>query len=243
MTSGDDGATWTEPVTVAPPLEGPAFESCSSVVELNDGRLMWPTSTWMGWDGSAPNGMKSIAFVSDDGGATWPRFIEIFDRWSERVLHWEVSVVQLKEGSLLSLAWAVDTRSGKTEPTPYAWSRDAVTFSKRGTSAISGQTAKLLALPDGRAFCAYRRHDVPGLWATAIEIDDDGDWHSDPPDPLWQGAASGMRGEAGSVGEDLSALLFGYPNPQIRADGDVMLVFWCRENCVGEIRCMRLAVS
>ena len=243
MTSRDDGARWTEPVTVAPPLEGPAFEACSSLVELNDGRLLWPTSTWMGWDGSAPNGMKAIALVSDDDGVSWRRFIDIFDRWSEGVLHWEVSLVQLKAGPLLSLAWAVDTRNGHTEPTPYAWSRDAATFSERGTTGISGQTAKLLALPDGRALCVYRRHDVPGLWATTAQIDAEGRWHSDAPDPLWQGAASGMRGEAGSVGEDLSALMFGYPNLQLRVDGDAMLAFWCREDCLGGIRWMRLELS
>jgi hypothetical protein len=196
----------------------------------------------MGWDGETPNGMKAIALVSDDGGASWPRFIDIFDRWSERVLHWEVSVVQLSGGALLSLAWALQTLDGQTEPTPYAWSRDSHTFSHRGLTPIRAQTAKLLALPGGRALCAFRRHDEPGLWAATIEIDPSGRWTNAAPDPLWQ-AASGMRGEAGSVGRDLSALAFGYPNLQLRADGDVMVAFWCREDCVGGIRWMRLALS
>ena len=52
--SQDRGHTWGPIERVAPPLEGPAFEVCHSIVELRDGRWVWPCSTWMGWDGDAP---------------------------------------------------------------------------------------------------------------------------------------------------------------------------------------------
>lgn len=242
MTSSDDARSWSAPVTIAPPLVGPCFESCHALVELADGRLLWPTSTWMGWNGDAPNGMKAIALVSPDEGRTWPASIEIFDRWSEWVLHWEISVVQLSDGSVLAVAWALNSRDGHTDPTPFAMSFDGKAISSRGHTGFLAQTAKLVALPEERVMCAFRRHDVPGLWATVARIEG-GRWLGSDPVPLWQGAASGMKGEGGSVGVDLSALAFGYPSLQLRGDGDVMLAFWCREDCTGGIRWMRLSVS
>ena len=243
MTSRDGGWSWSDVATVSPPLVGPCFETCHSLVELDDGRLLWPTSTWMGWNGEAPNGMKAIALVSENDGATWSKYMDIFDRWSEGVLHWEVSVVEMANGSLLAVAWAVDTRDSQTKPTPYALSGDGMTFSRRGVTGIRAQTAKLVALPTGQALCAFRRHDTPGLWACIVSIDPEGTWTNSDQVALWLGAPSGMQGRGRSVGEDLSALAFGYPNLHLRDDGDVMLAFWCREDCLGGIRWMRLAVS
>ncbi len=64
--SRDGGLTWSGPDAIDPPLVGPAFEVCHRVIELRDGRWLAPTSTWKGWDGQAPNGMKAVALVSRD---------------------------------------------------------------------------------------------------------------------------------------------------------------------------------
>ncbi len=70
MRSQDNGKTWSFPFEIIPPLVGPCFELCSPIIELVDGRLILPTSTWRGWDGSEPNGMKAVAFISYDRGQT-----------------------------------------------------------------------------------------------------------------------------------------------------------------------------
>ena len=72
LRSHDRGHTWEGPTKIDPPLVGPAFEVCHAIVELRDGRWLAPTSTWMGWNGDAPNGMNAILLVSEDRGATWP---------------------------------------------------------------------------------------------------------------------------------------------------------------------------
>ena len=69
--SRDRGHTWSPIERIEPPLVGPAFEVCHSITELRDGRWVWPCSTWMGWDGDAPNGMNAILLVSEDKGRTW----------------------------------------------------------------------------------------------------------------------------------------------------------------------------
>lgn len=238
VTSGDAGRTWEEPRLIEPPLVGPAFEMCHWIVELSDGRWLAPTSTWRGWNGEAPNGMNAIALVSHDRGRTWPEAITVMDRWNEGIIHWEQSLVELSDGRLLAVAWAVDERSGKTLSTPYAVADDGRHFGSPRPTGLRSQTAKITVLRDGRIFCLYRRDDQPGLWANVSRLDGD-QWVNLDEACIWQGAASGMRGEA-ATGEELSQLRFGFPSMTVLPDGEVMAVFWCMEDCIQNIRWFRL---
>jgi hypothetical protein len=51
LRSGDGGHTWQGPSIVEPPLVGPSFELCSTVLALSDGRWLWPSSRGGGWGG------------------------------------------------------------------------------------------------------------------------------------------------------------------------------------------------
>jgi len=238
--SRDRGHTWSELERIVAPLVGPAFEVCHSIVQLRDGRLVWPCSTWMGWDGDAPNGMNAILLVSEDGGRTWPSWIVEFDRWAENVLHWEQSFLELRDGRWLAVAWAVDLNTNLTQPTPYAISHDGQTFDIHGLTGFHAQTTKMIELPDGRILAAYRRNDEPGLWATTARLEDDR-WVNLETVALWRGQASGMSG-ASNPGAELAQLKFGFPQMVMEPDGGVFLVFWCEEDCIKNIRWMRLAV-
>ncbi len=81
LRSGDGGRTWQGPEVVSPPLVGPSFEICHRIVELADGRWLAPTSTWKGWNGEAPEGMKAIALVSHDRGGAWPDYLTVVDQY------------------------------------------------------------------------------------------------------------------------------------------------------------------
>lgn len=120
-------------------------------------------------------------------------------------------------------------------------SSDGKTFSQPQPTGLRGQTAKLLKLQDGRILCLYRRHDQPGLWACLARVEGDAFVIVEQA-PLWQGAASGMLGKK-PAGTELSALKFGYPSLVQRADGEVFAVFWCSEDCVLNIRWLRLRVT
>lgn len=231
---------WDAPAIVTPPLAGTPFETCHAIVELSDGRLILPTCTWMGWDGSAPHGMKGVLLVSHDRGATWPEAITTMDAWDRRVTHFEQSVVELEGGALLSIAWAYNVDTGATEPTPYALAVDGHDFAVHGLTGLNAQTAKLVHLGGNRLLCAYRRHDVPGLWIAEVEVDGT-EWRTLSTRSLWTGASSGMAGER-AASEELSGLRFGFPQMVLREDGDVQLVFWAREDDVNTIRWLRLAV-
>lgn len=238
--SADRGRTWSTPEAVHPPFEGPSWEVCHPIVGLPDGRWLAPVSSWMGWHGDAAGGMKAAAFVSPDRGATWPEAIVEFDRWADDIIHWEQSLVQLHDGRLLAVAWSLNWKTGIVEPTPYAISPDGKHFTIRGLTGFRGQTTKLTVLPDGRIFAAYRRQDEPGLWATTARIEGDR-WINLETAPLWQGAASGMTGSA-DTGSELIALQFGYPSAVVEEAGTILVAFWCREDCITNIRWVRVRV-
>jgi hypothetical protein len=240
LSSTDQGQTWTAPQKIAAPLVGPAFETCHRIVELADGRWLAPTSTWRGWNGEDPDGMKAIALVSHDRGATWPDFLTVCDLYSQGVISWEQGLTQLADGRLLAVVWCYGETVGKSLPNRYALSSDGRNFSPPRENGMQGETAKLLTLADGRVLCLYRRLDRPGLWASLVCIEGEA-WSQVAEAPLWQGPSSGMHG-AGPAAEELSGLKFGFPSAVQLPDGDVLLVFWCVEECLHIIRRIRLRI-
>lgn len=241
LRSADRGATWAGPQVIAPPLVGPAFETCHSALALPDGRWLFPTATWKDWAGHAPNGMQAIALVSRDGGATWPEYLRVMDRWADGIVHWEQSLVRLGDGRLLAICWAYDERRGVSLPNPYAVAEDGVHFGAPRPTGLTGETAKLLALGGNRVLCCYRRSDQPGLWGAVAAVEADR-WRLLAHVPLWQGSASGMVG-AGTQSDQLSGLKFGYPSPVALAGGEALVLFWALEDGVHNIRWLRLAVG
>lgn len=236
-----DGRNWEGPATIEPPLVGPGFEICHRVIELADGRWLAPTATWKGWNGAAPNGMKAIALVSRDRGKTWPEWLTIIDQYDRGVISWEQGLTELTDGRLLAVVWCFDEKSGKSLPNRFALSRDGQVFSTPRENGLQGETAKLHTLADGRVLCLYRRLDKPGLWANLVRIDAD-NWINLAELAVWQGPASGMKGER-TASDELSALKFGFPSMVELPDGSVMAVFWCVEDGIHVIRWARLAVS
>jgi hypothetical protein len=240
MQSDDGGRTWGPPHRIEPPLVGPSFEICHGIVELRDGRWLAPTSTWKGWEGQMPNGMKAVTLVSHDQGHSWPEYIDIVDQYAQAIISWEQSLTELPDGRLLAVVWAFDENAGRSLPNPYTLSDDGRLFSPPRLTGLKGQTAKLLSLADGRVLCLYRRDDQPGLWANLACIDGE-QWINLAEAPLWQGAGSGMTGKA-AAGEELSGLKFGYPSMVRLNDGNVFALFWCCEDCINNIRWLRIRV-
>lgn len=241
LTSQDGGQRWQGPVTVNPPLVGPSFETCHRVIELADGRLLAPTSTWKSWQGDAPNGMKAVALVSRDRGATWPEYLDVMDGYSRGVIHFEQSIAQLTDGRLLVVAWAFHEPTGRSLPTPFALSEDGQTFSAPRENGMRAQTAKIITLQDGRVLCLYRRDDRPGLWAELAEIRGE-TWIRLEEARLWNGAPSGVTGE-GTAADEISGLKFGYPSLVETRPGQVLALFWANEDCIHNVRWLRLSCT
>ncbi len=245
LSSSDGGMSWDGPHVIAPPLEGPSFEVCHAMIELPDGTWLAPTSTWKGWDGSAPEGMKAVALVSPDGGETWPEYLTVMDGYSEGIIYFEQGMTRLPDGRLLAVAWVFDEQSGSSRPNHFAIAADGRTFSAPVEFGLEGETAKLLCLRDGRVLCLYRRSDQPGLWARLARIEGD-TWAEAEDLVLWQGGASmgsgGRMGGRESNATELSGLKFGFPSMVETSPGTVFAVFWCQEDCINNIRWLEISI-
>lgn len=240
--SSDGGRSWGQSNAIETPLTGPTWEVCHHIVELEDGRWLAPTATWRAWNGDHPSGEQSVVLISDDQGKTWPSFGRTFDGRKSGISHLEQSVIQLQDGRILSLSWAHDSKSGNNLPSVYSLSDDrGQTFSRPTETGFLAQTAKVIQLNDGRLLCVYRRNDKPGLWATLVRLDGD-KWSNLGDAPLWQGAESGMSGRSNS-GEELSLLKFGYPSARQISSHEILLLFWCQEECITNIRWLRLQIT
>jgi sialidase-1 len=241
-TSTDFGKTWTEPWKIKPPLIGPSFEMCSQIVPLSDGRWLWPTSTWRGWDGYSPNGMKMVALVSKDKGKTWPEYMNVMDRNSEKIIFWESKIVELSKDVLLAVAWAYDEVNGKDLPNQYTVSRDGgKTWAIPASTEILGETMAITLLPDGKILAVYRRMDVPGLWIKIVRMEGH-KWVNEKDIPLWGAQEKSLTEKSKNMVQDFNELRFGAPSVIVLPDKTVYIAFWCYEKSVSNIRWFKLNV-
>ncbi len=245
LRSGDDGHTWIGPEPITPPLVGPAFEICCPILPLKDGRWLLPTSTWKGWDGDCPNGMKAVAFHSDDKGKTWPEYVDVMDNHTDHIIYWEQKIIELEGDRLLSVSWGYNEESGEDTPNQYAVSEDGGKhFGKPQSTGLLGQTLTPIRLDDGRILCIYRRMDKPGLWANISRIEGDR-WINEADAPLWGARAEGLlkKGPTENMATDFNVLKFGAPCAVLLPGGDVFAAFWCVEDCVSNIRWFRFSIK
>ena len=234
--SGDFGNTWSDPVMIEAPLIGPAFEMCSPVVELTDGRWLWPTSTWRGWDGYCPNGMKMVALVSHDQGKTWPEYMDVMDRSSDQIIFWESKIIELSTGMLLAVAWAYSERDGADLPNQYAISRNGGSnWTAPESTRIMGETMAIAELPDRRIVSVYRRMDKGGLWMSLVHMEDD-EWVNEKEIPLWGVNEARLKDKSDNMVTDFNELKFGAPCITILSDETIFVAFWCYEKMVSNIR-------
>ncbi len=241
LRSADNGRTWSQPRPVVPPVEGSSFEMCCPVTPLSDGRWLLPTSTWRGWDGHCPGGMRAVAFVSEDRGATWPYHLEVMADPQRRVIYWESKIVELPDGRLLATAWAYDEAAARDLPNHYALSPDrGHTWTPPLSTGLQGQTLTPLVLSDGRILSVYRRTDWAGLWAQLARLEGN-TWVNEEEVLLWGAGAPGLAGGA-SMAENFQALRFGAPCLTDLGGSEVIVAFWCYEDCVSNIRWIRLSV-
>ena len=243
LRSQDGGRSWTEPEPLNPPLVGPSFELCCQVIPLQDGRWILPTSTWRGWDGSCPNGMKTIALISHDRGLTWPEYTEVFDTRGRPEIHWESKVIELSDGTLVGAAWGYDESTAKDLPNQYVVSRDGGhTWTSPASTGLMGQTLTPFALPDDRILCVYRRIDRPGLWANTSRLDGH-TWVNEAELPLWGAGSTGLTADTDNMARNFQVLRFGAPCIVNSPRGDVFVAFWGVEDCVSNIRWFKLRLD
>lgn len=243
LRSYDNGRTWTEPSPITPSLAGPAFEICCPIIPIRDGRWLLPTQTWPGWNGDCPNGVRMIALVSHDGGATWPEHMEIMNEPGQQVYFWETKIVEFKNGDLLTTAWVYDDVNSKDRPNHFSLSKNGgASWTPLASCELIGQTLTPILLEDDSILSVYRRTDRPGLWANLSHLED-GLWVNDSSLPLWGHEAEGLVASTENMSHNFNVLKFGAPSICKLSDGTLFVAFWGYENGQSVIRWFKLKVS
>lgn len=240
--SFDGGRTWSEPEPVRAPLVGPAFELCCPVISLSDGRLMAPTSTWRGWDGSCPEGMKAVNFISYDNGKSWPDYLDVMDDHDRNIIYWEQKTIELENSKLLSVAWAYDELNDCDLENHYAISTEGGRFARPRSTKLKGQTPAVLHLGQNTILTVYRRTDKPGLWANISTVAED-QWVNEFESQLWGNGTDWLQNthkDKKNMVLEFHELKFGAPCLTQLEDGTILVSFWCIENNVSNIRWIKL---
>lgn len=242
--SSDAGRTWTEPQRIVPPLAGAEFEMCAPISVLSDGRWLWPTSLWPDWNGNLSLGNRMIAFVSEDEGRSWPRYVDVMADEQSRLVYWESKIIELSDGRLLAVAWCHDMETNKDLPNRYSLSSDrGETWTAPLCTQLQGQTLTAIELADGRIFSVYRRMDRPGLWANLSRLDGER-WINTAEQSLWgNDSPAGFTSTEFDMLSNFHALRFGAPCLSLLPDGRVFIAFWCYENMVSVIRWFKLEIA
>jgi len=243
MRSTDKGQTWSIPAAFSPPLTGPGFEMCCPIIILKDGRWIIPTSTWRGWDGFCPNGMKAVALVSYDRGKTWPDYMDVMEDIDKGIIYWESKVLQLHDNRLLAVAWTYDEINGRDLPNHYSISDpEGKRFSAAQSTNLTGQTLEAILLEDERILSFYRRVDKPGLWANISRIDGDR-WINDFEYHIWGYSDDYLVAQNKNMVSNFQVLRFGAPSVVRLLDGCIFLAIWVVEDCVSNIRWFKIKVD
>lgn len=247
--SPDAGKTWSDlrEVPVAPHT-GNAITG--SIMELYDGTLALPYEAWKDYYDTATGAHHAALRLSTDGGETWSgRGITAHDP-TARVFYWDQRVtVDPNTGRLIAMFWSHDRTAQQDLPMHIAWGDpDGIEWSEPISTAIPGQIASPLVLPDGRVFAAYvHRHAPPSL--RCILSDDFGrTWAATPElvfyEKQWGGQEFGMVGsrEFGEYWSDMNVWTFGHAEPVLLGNGDVMVVYYAGDATALSICWVRIAV-
>lgn len=242
--STDHGITWSRPEPICPAIAWERFEICSPIVAVNSKRLLAPTSIWPDWGGACPHGAhRAIAFVSSDAGRTWPSVTSVLDMAPDPVTGWEQKQAILADGRLMAICWTMNLQTRQSLHNHYVFSSDAGdTFGPAIKSPVHGETNTPLALRDNHILAAYRRVDRRGLWVQLARIDGDA-WKPLIDVPIWGTEALSYASDEGSVMQRMHTLQFGCPTLVELPGGDILLAFWCVEDCTSNIRWYRLGID
>ena len=238
--SDDGGLSWSGPQTFRSPLDWECYGEPSPILPLSANRWLLPSLTRLNWEGECPLDLKAFAMISEDQGLTWPRAVDVFNHWAERIICWEQKQTRLTDGRLLAVTWAFDTVAKQNLRNRYTFTSDeGDSYGASLESPLDGQTCTPLGLDGNHVLFAYRRSDKPGLWAHLAHINDT-DWRPVAETLLWGGEVKGL---ADSSIQHMTGLKFGFPQLIRAADGAVFLVFWGVEDGLSVIRWFRLAVE
>jgi sialidase-1 len=242
--SNDGGRSWSTPKAVELPANWQHFETCAPPYRVDNRRLLVLTSPWSNWEGKpSPWNQNGMAFGSNDNGQTWTELVQVFHDDAGHLNFYEQSFAQLSDGRLAAMAWVYDRNRGQNANNRIAFSDDGGrTFNSGIETPLEGETCRPIGLPENHLLVIYRRVDKKGLWAHLARIEGE-QWSVLGELQLWNGLHGIQPSTRQGTLAQMSQLKFGCPSVVQLHGGDIFVVFWCVEDCVSNIRWLRLQLQ
>jgi hypothetical protein len=165
------------------------------------------------------------------------------NEWHNRIGHYEQKQIVLSDGRLMAVCWVIDHNAKQNLPNRYTFSNDhGDSYIPPRNTPLLGETCTPIALPQNRILCVYRRMDQRGLWAHLARIDREA-WTPLAEAPLWGANVTAHDTTQSSMLAQMSTLRFGCPSIVQLTDRELLALFWCVEDCVSNIRWIRLRIG
>ncbi len=243
--SDDEGRHWSQPSVI--PVDLPADQytanGAGTLLQLADGRWMYPFETWKPEGYSGPPDQKAAALFSPDQGKTWNEWSVVADDRSGSLCYWDQMCAQLTDGRIYTMLWTHRYGTSTDAPNHYVVSDDAGrTWSPPCATNLLGQVCCPIALPDGRVAALYNHRHHPQGVRLAISEDLR---HFDDALAVFDAGSEATLGEAQSENFLAEHLLiaFGKPGGIQLADGDVLVWYWCTTSGITHTRWARLRLQ
>lgn len=243
--SGDEGATWSEPLlmdtspfNVPTPLTGP-------VLVLPDGRWACQFELNKHYYDRSPWRHSSVLMFSTDGGKSWPDYAAVSHDPENRFFYWDQRPSVLWDGTVLDLFWTYDSREAAYRNIHAKKSPDGGrTWSEFWDTGVPGQPAQPVSLPDG--LVAMVRADRSGTPAIKLRLSRDGGrtWPAGGEATLYSPRLPSQTLVKSSMKEtwtEMEKFSLGLPAAAALPGGDMLVVYYAGPDPdLTDIRWMRI---
>lgn len=237
--SADGGRTWTDPTVIPMPVPGSA-EAPGPLCVTRDGVWLVCYAPYHSFDPSMPvDRSQVIVLRSEDRGVTWRHTAMLrFDQRESGAA--EAWIIELADGRILGTSWHMNLSDGSDYPNAYALSLDCGrTWLPTRSTGISGQSAALAALADGRALFIYnqRRHGRMGVWLAVVRPTEE-NFGIETNQIIWQ-AERAIQSRSSGKHSQWRDFAFGEPSVTLLSN-TLLAMFWCIQPSGRGIRWFKL---
>ena len=239
--SNDNGRTWTA-AQVIERASSEVLEVPHIPIQLHNGDIVASAGLFKSPEGELPRGQFGVLLRSEDGGRTWDESTRFFDTPDHSISAYESNVVEMQDGRLVTVSWALDVVGQRDLANQVTVSHDnGYTWSQPIDTGHMAQSSSLIYLGGERLMSihSHRGQDAPGLVVRVVDFTDD-KWNIIAKKNIW-GSSIGKQVDDGQTFFDMMRVIrFGQPSLHKLEGGEVLAFHWAQVNGQGMILSHRL---
>ena len=222
----------------------PHVEASAPITVLKDGSWITPITGFPDWEGKMHGKLCGRALRSYDEGKTWNDDTVSMDFGDEEITCYEQRMCQLESGTIISIGWNENLKTGERLTNHYTASFDnGITWTKPMSTGVLGQASSVCAIGGEKllALHAVRRDtDKPGIYGYVIDFSER-TWRVVDEALVWAPATPIVKDER--MAEIFSFLKFGQPGAILLSNGDVLMSHWYAKEGQYKTVCTRITLS